>query len=262
MAFKIGDIIVDRIQYGLAEDFEGNLLQALTQLQDATVSITAESKEAKDKDGNLVKKFWKGKTGTFEAQNAMLNVNILGEASGSAPVSATAEAAINMPKIITVKAGETVTLKDYVTGTAKVKEFTNSGTTGKAYTVGSTANESQFAITSDGVLTPPTDATVTKFIVKYERKVTDGIAIKNKADKFPGTVKLTLKVLAVDPCTADTLRAAYLVLPSFQVSPEVEISLTTDATQAYKGDLQVDYCSEDKSLYEFYWAADDEEEED
>lgn len=262
MAFKIGDIIVDRIQYGLAEDFNGNPLQTLTQLQDATVSISAESKEAKDKDGTLVKKFWKGKTGTFEANNAMLNINVLGEASGSAPVSASVERAINMPKIITVKSGATVTLKDVVTGTVTVNEFNNSGTMGKAYTLGSAASATEFALTGGGVLTPPTDETATRFIVKYQRKVTDGIAIKNKADKFPGTVKLTLKVLAVDPCTADTLRAAYLVLPSFQVSPEVEISLTTDATQAYKGDLQVDYCSEDKSLYEFYWAADDEEEED
>ena len=262
MAFKLGDIIVDRIQYGVAEDFSDNMLQTLTQLQEAKITISAESKEAKDKDGTLVKKFWKGKTGVFEAQNAMLNVNILGEASGSAPVAATVDAAINMPKIITVKAGTTVTLKDVVAGTVKLNAFDESGTMGKAYTQGSNASNTEFAVTTGGVLTPPTDNEVTRYIVKYQRKVTDGIVIKNKADKFPSTVRLTLKVLAVDPCTTDTLRAAYVVLPSFQVSPEVEIDLQTDATQAYKGDLQVDYCSADKSLYEFYWAADDEEDED
>ena len=58
MAFKLGDIIVDRIQYGVAEDFSDNMLQTLTQLQEAKITISAESKEAKDKDGTLVKKFW------------------------------------------------------------------------------------------------------------------------------------------------------------------------------------------------------------
>lgn len=262
MAFKIGDIIVDRIQYGVAEDFSGNLLQVLTQLQEAKVNIAAESKDAKDKDGTLVKKFYKGKTGTFEAQNAMLNINILGETSGSAPVSATVDAAINMPKIITVKSGSTATLKDFVKGTVQVNELSSSGAMGKSYSLGTTASDTEFVVTTEGVFTPPTDVSATRFIVKYQRSVTDGIVVKNKADKFPGTVKLTLKVLAVDPCTADTLRGAYLVLPSFQVSPEVELSLTTEATQNYSGDLQVNYCSQDKSLYEFYWAAEDEEDED
>lgn len=192
----------------------------------------------------------------------MLNVNILGEASGAAPLSASAEAAINMPKIITVKAGTTVTLTDFVSGTVKVNAFNNSGTMGKSYKMAAVASPTEFAVSSAGVLTPPTDTEETMYIVKYQRAVQDGFVIANKADKFPGTVRLTLKVLAVDPCTADTLRAAYLVLPSFQVSPEVEISLTTDATQAYKGDLQVDYCSANKSLYEFYWASDDEEDVD
>ena len=44
----------------------------------------------------------------------------------------------------------------------------------------------------------------------------------------------------VDPCTVDTLRAGYLVLPSFQVSPEITIGLTTDTTIDFSGDLQVD----------------------
>ena len=54
MAFKLGDVIIDRIQYGVAEDCDGNLLYTLSQLTEATINISAESKEAKDKDGTLV----------------------------------------------------------------------------------------------------------------------------------------------------------------------------------------------------------------
>ena len=168
--------------------------------------------------------------------------------------------AINMPKIITVKAGATVTLTDFVDGTVTVNALSTNGAMGTAYAKAATASDTEFGLTTAGVLTPPTDAAETQFIVKYQRKVKSGVAIRNKADKFPGTVKLTLKALCVDPCSADTLRACYIELPSFQVSPEVSLNLTTDAQMEYKGTLQVDYCSADKALYNIYICEDDEEE--
>jgi hypothetical protein len=260
MAFKLDDIIVDRIQYGVAEDFDGNLLYTLTQLSEASIDITAESKDAVDAQGTLIKRFWQGKTGEFTAQNAMLNLNILGATAGEGKLTASEEAAIAMPKIITVKAGATVTLKDFVEGSVRVNALSTNGAMGKEYAQAMEASETEFGLSAEGVLTPPTDAEEAQYIVKYTRNVTSGIAIKNKADKFPGTVRLTLKALAVDPCSADTLRAVYIVLPSFQVSPEVSISFQTDSTLEYKGSLQVDYCSADKSLYEIYFAEEDEEE--
>lgn len=63
------------------------------------------------------------------------------------------------------------------------------------------------------------------------------------------------------PCSADTLRACYITLPSFQPSPETSISLTTNGKIAYNGDLQVNYCSPDKSLYDITWCDDDVEDD-
>ena len=68
MAFKLDDIVIDRIQYGVAMTMDDStLLYVLTQLQDATVDISAESKESRDKDGTLIKKFWTGKSGKLLA---------------------------------------------------------------------------------------------------------------------------------------------------------------------------------------------------
>ena len=260
MAFKLDDIIIDRIQYGVAEDFDGNMLYALTQLTDATINITAESKDARDATGTLIKRFWQGKAGEFTANNAMVNLNILGAASGEGKKIATAEDPMNMPKIILVKANTTTTLKDFVDGTVTVNALGTNGAMGKSYKKGTTASATEYAITEGGVFTPPTDSAEVQYIVKYRRKVTSGVSIANRADKFPGTVKLTLKAICVDPCSADTIRACYIELPSFQVSPEVEISLTTDSQLNYHGDLQVNYCSTDKALYHIYMADEDEEE--
>lgn len=82
MGFTLDDIVIDRVQYGFAEDLNGNPLYTLTQLQDATINISAESTDATDNQGNLIKRFWKAKTGEFTANNAMINLNVIGAASG------------------------------------------------------------------------------------------------------------------------------------------------------------------------------------
>lgn len=261
MAFKLNDIIIDRLLYGVAENFDGVVQYVLTQLQEGNISITAESKEARDRDGVLVMKRYTGKAGTFSATNAMLSAVIMEATSGSEAIYADADNMITMPKIVVAKAGTTVSLADYIEGTVKVNAYYTNGTVGQEYVLGTTAGESEYVISEDGVLTLPTAADVPQFMIRYQRNVSEGVKIVNRSDKYPRTVHLILKALAVDPCAADTLKACYIEFPSFQVSPEIEINLATDATLDFSGDLQVDYCSADKVLYNFYWADGDEEEE-
>lgn len=240
MAFQLGDIIVDRIMYGFAEKFDGTPLHVLTQLSEASIEITAESKDAVDKDGTLVKRFWQGKTGTFTATNAMLSLPVLASMSGVTPDIVSdgkidgVDGTLTMPKIITVEGGQTATLTGIVEGTIRVVELTQSGAMGAEVQVGAIASATAYALDGENFSAPT--ATGKRYIVKYNRTVSNGAIVKNQADKFPDTIKLTLKVLAVDPCSADTLKAAYVVLPSFQPSPETTISLQTDGTLDYTGD--------------------------
>ena len=146
-----------------------------------------------------------------------------------------------------------------MTGTVKVNALGNNGAMGKAYKLGSgEASATDFKLEGN-VLTLPVDDTADRFVVKFERKVANAVKVLNASDKFPGTVKLTLKALAVDPCEPDTLRACYIIIPSFQVSPELSITLSTEGTLDYKGDMQISYCSADKELYSVVMCGDDEE---
>ena len=207
MAFKLGDLIIDRISMGYAEKFDGTPLYVLTQLSEASIEISAESRDAVDKDGTLIKRFWNAKTGEFTATNAMLNLNIMAAQSGNEADIATSENVIVMPKIITVKSGTTVTLDGYVSGARiTVNALGTNGAMGKAYTQGTTASATEFGLTGTR-FTPPTDTAESQYVVKFDRQVTEGVDILNSADKFPSTVRLTLKGLCVDPCEADTLRA-------------------------------------------------------
>lgn len=263
--FTLDDIVIDRIQMAIAEKSDGTLLYTLTQLSEASIETTAESKESRSAEGSLIKKFYQGKAGTFNATNAMINLNVISAASGTDKVIGTSNAMIRMPKILIVKKGTlTVDLVDgtnetLVAGTVKVNALGNNGAMGKAYTLASTtASATEFAL-SGNTLTLPTDSTADRFVVKFDRNAANAIKITNSSDKFPDTVKLTLKALAVDPCEPDTLRSCYIIIPSFQVSPELTITLTTEGTLDYKGDMQISYCSADKELYTIVMCGDDEE---
>ena len=276
MGFNLGDIIVDRVQYAYAEDRKGNLLYTLTQLQDVSINITADSTDAVDNQGTLIKRFWKSKSGELNANNAMINLNIVAAVAGEGSVSSADGTTLTMPKIIAVNQNKTGDAEielctaehasQIVDGTIKVNDFTNSGTSGKAYSkaTGSEGDvkENEFVYSNGKIKLPKVPNG--RFIIKYERTIEadKGTRIINKGDKFPSTVKLTLKALVVDPCETDVVRAAYIVIPSFQVSPELEISMTSDGQLPYNGVLQMDYCSADKALYEIYYADDDENKED
>lgn len=265
MAFTLDDLVIDRIQMAVAEKTDGTLLYTLTQLSEATIETTAESKEARSAEGSLIKKFYQGKAGTFTATNAMINLNVIGAASGTDKVIGTASKKIQMPKVVVVNKGvSSIDLVDgtnetLVAGTVKVNALGNNGAMGKAYELTSgSASATAFSL-SDNTLILPTDETADRFVVKFERNAANAVKITNASDKFPGTVKLTLKALAVDPCEPDTLRSCYIIIPSFQVSPELSITLSTEGTLDYKGDMQISYCSAEKELYTIVMCGDDEE---
>lgn len=257
MSFKLDDIVIDRIQMAVATDFNDNPLYTLTQLSDATIDITAESVDATDRDGVLIKRFWRGKTGTFTATNAMLNTNLIGAMSGQGRSVATVSNAIVMPGIKIVRAGTVSTslnsrdatdniTSTYVADSAKVVGMSNSGAMStNVYTATTgTVNSETFKVV-DGVITLPTTDSNGRylddqFVITFNRTVTSGYEIVNRSDKYPQTVRLLLKVLYVDPCSADTLRSGYVYLPSFQVSPELSVNFSTDGTLDYSGDLQTD----------------------
>ena len=62
MAFKLGDTIVDRVQFAYGAKSAGTPLYVLTQCSNANIEITADSTDIKDRDGNLIYRKYSGKT--------------------------------------------------------------------------------------------------------------------------------------------------------------------------------------------------------
>lgn len=197
MAFSIDGVVIDRIQYGIAENSDGEALYTLTQLADASINITAESKDAVDAQGTLIKRFYTGKSGEFTANNAFVDFNILAAGTGSQKEVAAEGAAIEMPCFKTVKADKAGTkveniLKGYVADSMELLGIANNGSLVKTY------KATEYSIADDDITLPAAEEGVAEFILKYKKKSSNGVKILNSADKFPKTIKLTLKALAID----------------------------------------------------------------
>jgi hypothetical protein len=132
-----------------------------------------------------------------------------------------------------------------------------SGSVVKTYKIGT--DSSSVKVSGSTITLPTATEEVTQFLVKGTKSVESGVKITNYSDKFPTTIKLTLVAFVIDPCKPDYLQKVYIVLPSFQPSPDLSVNLTTDTQLEYTGDLQTEYCGADgKVLFEIY-AAEEEE---
>lgn len=355
MSFRLGDIIVKDILYGMASNITtGDPLYILTQLSEASIAITADSNDITDKDGNIVLRNYRSKSGEFSATNAFINMNVLAAAGATTDLAVVGNALI-APKIIKVaKSAAAAILTDVVNGSITVNQYFGDGNLGKSYTLGLEASDTEFAIVTgsttvytfpdvttsyvvaddreafpvvgdaskkyiakdtgkvyvwdstldtpdyvedttitaevvealpttgsedklyvvvgDGTVTPevhtcvvtvtpdgtttvtlPTDPEADYFVIKYKRTFTSGAIITNSANKFPESVNMLLKVLYYDVCSKDEIKAAYVEMPSFKVSPETTLSFNPEApTMDFNGTLEIDYCSDDKELYRIY----------
>lgn len=257
MAFRLGNFSIDEIIEATAEDFDGNILYALDQLSQASIEISSESTEITDKKGNVVRTIYKSKSGTFNATNAFLNPQIMAAGTGSAIKNASASDKIVMPKIEVLAAGAVKVLDATADeDTIQVLGLYGSGANGDALTktTGAAVSGKYAYDNSTHTITLPAaaDGEPINYLVKYDREVESGISITNTVDNFPATVKLTLYCSYVDPCD-DELRACYVVLPSFQASPETTVSLSADEQEMdFNGSIQVDYCAASPALYYIY----------
>lgn len=257
MAFKLGNFSVAEILYGVAQDFSDNILYTLDQLTSAQIEISSDPTEITDKRGNVIRNVYRSKSGTFTATSALLSPAVLQAQSGSLAEIASGESPIAMPRIEVIAPGKTIEVADAKEGTIHVIGIYNNGADGVNLVAGTTAViDKTFAYdeTLKTVTVPSAaEGAPDQYLVKYERNMTDGMKIANSAEAFPNTVKLTLYAAIMDPCS-DTYKSAYIVLPSFQPDPSTTISFDSENQETdFNGNLQVDYCSCDKSLYYIYF---------
>lgn len=257
MAFKLGNYAVKEVIYGVAQDFNGNLLYTLDQLTSAQVEVSSDPTEVTDKRGNIIRQIYNNKTATFTANSALASPVLLNAQSGSPMEVASATNAIEMPKLATIAAGGSLVVDDAKTGTIQVMGIYNNGANGAVLTQGVSAvvDVSYAFDSSTNTITVPAAAAdaPTTYLVRYDRDVTSGLKMANYADKFPDTVRLLLYIAVMDPCS-DKYKAGYLYIPSFTPDPSATISFDSENQEVdFNGSINLDFCGTDKVLYYIYF---------
>lgn len=254
--FKVDNYVIDRVLRAYLLNDNDEIIGYLDQLTDVSIDMNAETRDITDARGVLIKRFYESKSAELSATSSLFNFNVAGLALGSSAITADATAStpitFTMRKSLVVKAGETATITGIVAGSLKVYGLSTSGSVTKEYEADTTADATHYAITSGGVLTPPTAVDENQYFVYYQKTITSGMQFINKADEFPRAVKIIIEVIGYDVChtTADEPLLMVIEGDNFQISPETSMQIGSDSQELqFNGAFASEYCSTDKSLF-------------
>lgn len=247
---SLSNFIVDRVLSGIAyqKDEEGKEVAVLniTQCQNTSITCGSESTDIVDNVGSPILTLYRSKTCEVSGENAILDFNLTALQMGTAKN----EGAMVVPaqEILEAKDGA-CTLKNVPsTSPAYIYTLNDDSSLGAKYRVATDADAEHFAITGKAITLPTGVADGTQVFVSYEYEATSAMEIINSAKEFPKSCKLVLRVLGFNPCNKENKLGAYIIFPSFQMSPDFDLSLNAGEAQSWSGKATQDYCSKDKAL--------------
>lgn len=272
--FVLNNVIFDRVVGATVSQNDmtmGKLVVKawLSQLSNISFNVSADPIEIADAMGNIVYRKYNAKNLEISATNAFISTDVIALTSGSDMFYANDEAPLRFPKIEEIAIDtEKIAIQGFVEGTMEVYGLTASGAMSReVFALDAEVEDHKFTI-GDGELTLPTYRSpkgdkneIVKWLVKYTRDTVSGMMAKNYGDKFSKTSELVFKCLAVDPCD-QKLRAAYIVVPSASISPDVELAIANGESNTidFSAQALLDMCAADKTLFYVAFAEEDEEE--
>lgn len=255
----IKNFIVDRVVRGnMYSHKTGELLWSLNQITNPSLSMESETVDAVDALGTPIMSFDRSKSCTFSAENAIFDLELLGQQVGQAAD----EGEIIIPMFESVditkeikEAGKFTLTKTPAEDVDYIYVLKNDGSLGKEYSL----EKEEFSANGAEIEFPTELNEGDRVFVSYEYTGKASYVV-NSANKFPTAGKFVMEVLGRDVCDATTEIYAMLVLHNAKLSASTEISFDTEMTQGFELTAQQDYCSKDNLLFTLIIPEDDEEE--
>ena len=261
----IKNFIVDRVVRGnMYSHKTGELLWSLNQITNPSLSMESETVDAVDALGTPIMTFDRSKSCTFSAENAIFDLQLLGEQVGQAAVEGTTVvpmfesidvegATIELAKtpLTEMVKNEETGAEEEVSTVSYIYVLENDGSLGKEYKVG------EFTIEGNVITLPTEIAAGSRVFVSYEYEG-KATSVVNSANKFPRAGKFVMEVLGRDICDATTEVYAMLVLHNAKLSASTEITFDAESTQGFELVAQQDYCSKDNLLFTLIIPEDEE----
>lgn len=251
MAFDLNNFVIDRIVRGIAVSqgdnaklgiSAGDVLFAINQITNPSLSCTSESTDAVDALSVPIATFYRSKAAEFSAENALFDMNLLATQSGTKKKVASATNMIEAPcfETIDVEASKTAyTLGHTPMATPKVYVLNGDGTLGEKVTIGSAAADKTIVISGKDVTLAAggyTEGAQLFFMYDYKADGTEGngaVEVANTATNFPVGCKFIMEILGADVCDQTNLIYAYLIFPNAKLSPDFDWSIATDSTHPF-----------------------------
>lgn len=279
MTINPNELILERIR--AVEEYDPStkeLTGRYTQIEDPSLSFSAEGTEVLDAMGSTIYTIYKGQKGTFNFTNSLFSLDLAASQFGSSKVVADNDHPIIVPvsEILPINADHTVTLKYTPVGPKGaeikyVKVLNSDNTFGATYEVFAADSEKNQA-SDDGKgkfildaanrkITLPEGAEGRVF-VNYNKESTSAVSVAKRADGVPEVKTLLIHAIFHDVCDTNKVLAGTIVCHKAQIDPSsVELTLTAEGKHGASYILQKDYCSGDEKLVDIIVTDDREEPE-
>ena len=253
----INGLVIDRVLQATGFNKSGEPLYRLTQVQNPSLTSSADQVDALDNTGVKIMSFDRNAAATFSAENAVKDMALLAQQLGSSQVKSSDAKKVVVPAfdVIDVVAGQTeYALKNAPKGDISVYVLNGDGSLGVKIEKDTAAAEGKFAY-SEGKVTIVIGEAIkaeSQLVVMYDYEAAAGKAtsIVNQSNIFAKAHRLVVEVLAYDPCDTDTMIYMYLIFPNCKMSRNFDLTLDTESAHSFEVECMVDYCSKDKKLFE------------
>lgn len=247
MAFDINmnNFVIDRILRAVGKSKAGDVLFAINQVTNPSLSVTSETAEAVDALGSRIAVFNRAKSCEFSAENALFDMGLMAVQAGSKD-GVIRGAVKEVPAFDSIEDGN-LAHTPVPADAVKIYEVNGDGS------FGAEVKKSADGGTDGGFVLAGTKVTGLpegkQYMAVYEYDATEAIAVVNSASEFPNACELILEVLGCDVCDQEKLIYAYLIFPNFKISPDFDWSIATDGTHPFSGMAMQNYCDTKKELY-------------
>ena len=261
---NLSNFIVDRVISGVGYRSDDSVLFKIDQCQNTSITCGSESTDIVDNVGSPIMTLYRSKTCEISGENAILDFNLTAVQMGTEKNVAGVGNTIAVPaqEIFEKKTGVgTYELKHKpIAAPAFLYTLNDDSSLGEKYALAETdASDTAFAFADQTITLPTNIADGTQMFVSYEYNSDAAVEIVNSAKNFPKSCKLVLRVLGYNPCNKDNKLGAYVIFPSFEMSPDFDLSLNVGEAQSWSGKASQDYCSRDKRLMSIVVVDEDDE---
>ena len=249
---SLSNFIVDRVISGIAYQKDENKNEVailnITQCQNTSITCGSESTDILDNVGSPILTLYRSKTCEISGENAILDFNLTALQMGTEKKEGTM--IVPAQEILEAKDGACTLRNVPSTAPAYIYTLNDDSSLGSKYPMAETdASDVAFAFDGNKTITLPTGIEDgTQIFVSYEYESTSAMEIINSAKEFPKSCKLVLRALGYNPCDKENKLGCYIIFPSFQMSPDFDLSLNAGEAQSWSGKATQDYCSKDKAL--------------